>query len=89
MKHHYHIKFHGKEDYAAFQKFLVTHRIDVGHIIITNCDASEPIYDILTDLTTDELIMVFLTVSVIKCIPVEKLQDIRMVSIGESNEAIS
>lgn len=72
MKYHYHIKFCGDEDYSAFQNFLTINKLKTTDVVIDRLSSQSvetTYYHIFIDLTTVELMMLYLTVTVIKCIP--------------------
>ena len=70
MRHEYHIKVKGDRDYNSFLSFLAIHGLEYNHHIRTNSTHEDTVYDFLVDLTDVELMMVYITVTVIYCTPV-------------------
>lgn len=68
MKGHYHIRLHGYRDYETFRNFMITHNLGFDHLVTTSGTDGTEIFDYIIDLSSVELIHVFLICRVILCV---------------------
>lgn len=85
MRNSFHVRIKGSWDFKTFQDFLSTHEIEYAYRVKTVSSTDEDIYDYLVDLSSIELIQVYLMCNVIHCCVVPEPPGVSIEVISDNN----